>query len=173
MTTQDGKIKMCLLFIALFLLFTCVVGGAQVPSGRLQHAGVDLCRGRGAGYRRGGPHCLLRCTEESHPPGAANGTYWTQAAGTNRRHPGWGARGEGECVYKSNNEMSHEPSNDLINRPRIHKTTYTKLCFSSDLQPEPEQQAQRVQVHYRQQKRVPHVPQQSPHAARGGEPHPA
>lgn len=73
----DTQVKRFEHFLALFLLFICVVGGAQVPSGRLQHACVDLCWGRGAGYWRGGPHCMLRCSEESHPPGAANGTYWT------------------------------------------------------------------------------------------------
>lgn len=59
------------------ILSLCGLGGAQVPSGRFQHTGIDLCRRGGAGYRRGGPHCLLRCTEEPHPPGAANGTNWT------------------------------------------------------------------------------------------------
>lgn len=59
------------------LLSRCGLGGAQVPSGRFQHAGIDLRRRGGAGYRRGGPHRLLRCTEEPHPPGAANGTDWT------------------------------------------------------------------------------------------------
>lgn len=44
---------------------------------------------------------------------------------------------------------------------------------SSDIQPEPEQQAQRVQVYHLQQKWLPLVPQQSSHATRGCEPLPA
>lgn len=54
-----------------------VAGGTQVQTGRLQHTGVNLCGGRGPGYRRGRPHCLLRCTEESYSFGTANGAYWT------------------------------------------------------------------------------------------------
>lgn len=42
----------------------------------------------------------------------------------------------------------------------------------SDLQPEPEQQAQCLQVHHRQQK-LPPVPRQSSHAPPGREPRPA
>ena len=41
---------------------------------------------------------MLRCSEESHPPGAANGAYWTEAAGTHRCHPGRGTRGKGLCL---------------------------------------------------------------------------
>lgn len=63
------------LFLTVFPWCSCVVGGAQISSGRLQHAGVDLCRRRGVGYRRGRPHRLLRRTEEPHPPRAANGPH--------------------------------------------------------------------------------------------------
>lgn len=141
-----------------------VAGGAQVPPGGLQHAGVDLCRGGGPGHRRGGPHHLLRRSEEPHPPGAADGTHRAQAAGPHRRHPGRGTRGEGERprVKRVNSQTLSISSSHTV----------STLC-SSDLQPEPEQQAQRVQVDHRQQQRLPHVPQQPPHAARGREPHPA
>lgn len=83
-----------------------------------------------------------------------------------------------ELHLKKEGEKSHGPSNDAL--PNAHFFTqqlhtdaenhlYQSL-FPSDLQPEPEQQAQCAQVHYRQQKRVPHVPQQSPNAAGGGKP---
>lgn len=54
-----------------------------------------------------------------------------------------------------------------VRRPIKVLTKLYKNCFfsPSDLQSEPEQQAQCVQVHHWEQKRLPHVPQQSPHAA--------
>lgn len=66
----------------------CLAGRAQVSPGRLQHACVDLRRGRGPGHRGGGPHRLLRRAEEPHPPGAKDGTHGTEAAGTHRGHSG-------------------------------------------------------------------------------------
>lgn len=50
-----------------------------------------------------------------------------------------------------------------------HPKDFHPLC-SSDVQPEPEQQAQRVQVHHWQEKLFPPVPQQPSHASPGRKP---
>lgn len=88
--------KPFLRFSTRFLWCSCVLGSTQISSGRLQHAGVNLCGRRGVGYRRGRPHCLLRRTEEPHPPRAANGPHWSQAAGPNCCHSVWGTWRESE-----------------------------------------------------------------------------
>lgn len=45
------------------------------------------------------------------------------------------------------------------NLPILNTWTTIQTFFPSDLQPEPEQQTQRLQVHHQQQKWVSHVPQ--------------
>lgn len=53
----------------------------------------------------------------------------------------------------------------MENFDALHMKHKFNPFFHSDLQPEPEQQAQCLQVYPWQQKWVPHVPQQSPYAA--------
>lgn len=74
-----------------------------------------------------------------------------------------------KCTLRSSSQDQSWLTPHRSTKPPI--PNFYPLC-SSDVQPEPEQQAQCVQVHYRQQKRFPLVPQQSPHAAPGCEPHP-